>query len=104
MDLKDILAEVETSTREAVLAFHAGHHDITENYLMNQMLTLCAYFDDKKEHGEPVTKATDKQVQEDEQKEKPAAVPGASLHPGPFGPAEAYLKFGVPQTEQKPTQ
>ena len=81
MDLKDVIADLDRTAKEAHNAFHAGHHDVAENYLMEQMLETCAYFDGKITLPEHVTKSATNETPPAEQSEKPAEVPGAQVRP-----------------------
>ena len=104
MDLKDVIADVREKAIEAHNAFHAGHGDVSEKYLLEIAEKIVEYLEITIPKKVDVTEATDIQTPANEQTEKPAAAPGASLHPGPFGPDAAARQAGHPEEAEKQTQ
>lgn len=104
MDLKDVIANVEKSTTEAHRAFHAGHGNVAEDYLMDQMLMICSYFNGKITLPADVTSPNDNESQTDTVTEKPAEVPGAAVQPAAVEPAAAARAVPFAQQDEKPTQ
>ena len=104
MDLKDMIAELDKGADEAHRAFHAGHYEVAEEFLRTVAHKIAEYLGMKTIEQEHVTEATDIQTPANEQTEKPAAAPGASLHPGPFGPDAAARQAGHPEEAEKQTQ
>ena len=89
MDLKDVIAKVKVGQEEAELAFHAGHHEVSENFLMQAMVLLCKYFDEKTKPAGDVTESATSEKPADEQTETPAEVPDAQAAAAPGAQAAA---------------
>ena len=104
MDLKDVIKSNREKAIEAHNAFHAGHSDVAENYLMEQMLKTCAYFDGKITLPGGVNEPTDKLKPAEVQSEKPAAVPGDAVRPAAVLPADEGSKVLPASQFQKPNQ
>ena len=104
MDLKDVLAKVKVGQEEAELAFHAGHHEVSENFLMQAMVLLCKYFDEKTKQEGDVTESATSEKPADETKEKPApASPAAAA--GALGAQAAASQTKPPGLQgEKPPQ
>ena len=104
MDLKDLITEYLANGEEAFRAFNAGHPETSEKLFRQNEKLIEEYFKGKATPTGDVKKSASMEKTEDEQKEKPAAVPGASLRPGPFGPAQDAPKGSAPQQEPKQTE
>ena len=104
MDLKDVIKEVRDKAVEAHNAFHAGHHDVAENYLMEQMLKICAYFNGNITLPEVVKTSASTEKTEDEQKEKPEAALGDSDHLDALHPLYGPQKGAKDLGEKRQTQ
>ena len=104
MDLKDVIAIVDQEANEAHRAFHAGHHENAEKHLYTIEKTVVEYLRMPATPAGDVTKATEKQVPEDEQKEKPAEVPGAPAPIRGVVPFAAARQNSQSPEAEKPTQ
>jgi len=97
MDLKDVVAIAAHTATEAGLAFHAGHHDESEKLLMELMVGLGKYFDEKTTPAGDVTESATSEEPADELKEWPGEVPGAVLPATQFAPAADAQKKALDQ-------
>lgn len=104
MDLKDVVQNAQQNALEASSAFHAGHRDKAERFLMAQMLETGKYFDEKtKPAGDVTESATSEQGAGDSQ-EKPAQVPGAPAQLDTPAAAAAAQNVGRDPCGEKRTQ
>jgi len=97
MDLKDVVAIAAHTATEAGLAFHAGHHDDSEKLLMELMVGLGKYFDEKTKPAGDVTESATSETPAGPPEEKPAEVPGAYLHPAAHAADVAAQKKALDQ-------
>ncbi len=97
MDLKDVIVTVRERAMEATNAFHAGHHDVAEQYLLEQLLEIQKYFNEKPTPAGDVTESTSSSPDAGPPEEKPAAVPGASAQPAVGDPAAAAQQKALDQ-------
>jgi len=94
MDLKDVVANAQVTSNEALLAFNAGHYDEAEKQLMAQMIETGKYFDEKTTPAGDVTESATTKTDAEEPQEKPAEVPGAPAQPAPGAAAAAAQSIG----------
>ena len=104
MDLKDVIKSNREKAIEAHNAFHAGHHDVAENFLMEQMLKTCAYFDGKITLPEHVKQANDTSSHEDKLPATPAQAPGAEVPRPGVVPFQNPPKIHPASRLEKPDQ
>ena len=104
MDLKDVVSNVYAKAAEAHAAFHAGHHDVAEQYLAGIRAQIVEYERAPEQRTEDVTESATSSLDEKAPKEKSAEVPGAPAQPAEEGPVLPASQFGVSQTDEKPTQ
>ena len=97
MDLKDVVQRVRDSATEAELAFRAGHPDVAERYLMDQMVDIRKYFDEKTSPAGDVTESATSEKPEETSTEKPEQVPGAVLPAKQFVSPDADQKKALEQ-------
>lgn len=81
MDLKDAVSSVYANAAEAHAAFHAGHRDISENYLKSIQVQVEQYFGERKPTSAEVAEQVTSETSVDEQTETPEEVPGAQVRP-----------------------
>ena len=104
MDLKDVVSNVNKKAEEASRAFHAGHPDVAENYLMEQMLEIGKYFDERTTPAGDVTESVTSETASEVPEAKPAAVFGgpehlAALEPV-YGPQKGAKTLGEKRLPQ----
>lgn len=97
MDLHDVLGTVELAYGEAKRAFHAGHHDDSEKLLMEVMLALGKYFDERTTPAGDVTESATSEKPAEEKTETPAEAPGAVLPASQFDPAASAQQKALDQ-------
>lgn len=102
MDLKDLVANNQVTSAEALSAFNAGHHDKAEEQLKTQMIETGKYFDEKTTPAGDVTGSATSEKPDEVQKEKPAEVPGSPAQPAAAAPAAAAQQIGTGSAEPKP--
>ncbi len=101
MDLNDVVSSVYADSAEAHAAFHAGHHDKAENYLVEIVNTAGEYLVEKGDPRLNVIRATTRETPDEVPIEKPAEVPGAPAQPvavDPVAPASEVLPASPFQT------
>lgn len=67
MDLKDVIFTLEGATKEASLAYHAGHPEQSHSHLAEAKSTIDAYFENK-----DIQVATTAQEPDQDEDQKPA--------------------------------
>jgi len=104
MELKDVVSSVYANAAEAHAAFHAGHHEDSERYLMSIMLQVGKYLDEKKLTPAEVVEQVTSETVDESQKETLVEDPGSS--DSPVKPAAQFLGENVGQVIQseKPNQ
>ncbi len=104
MDLNEVIEKVEHAAQEAGKAFRAGHNDVAEKYLMDQMLETGKYFDENLRPESDVTDSATSEKPAEVPEAKPAEVPGAPAKPAAEGPVLPASQFGGSLTDEKPSQ
>jgi len=104
MELKDVVKDVYANAAEAHAAFHAGHHEDSERYLMSVMLQVGKYLDEKKLTPAEVAEQVTSSMGDEHQKETLVEDPGSSESAAK--PAAQFLGENVGQVVQseKPNQ
>ena len=104
MDLKDLVQNVRDKANEAHNAFHAGHHDVAEQYLAGIRAQILEYERAPEQRTEDVTKLATTEKPDEDQKDTPAKALGAQSQPAVVDPAAAAQQIGQGQEPSKPTQ
>jgi len=104
MDLKDIVSGVYANAAEAHKAFHAGHRDTAESYLMSVMIQVGKYFDEKPPTTAEVVEQVTSETVDESQKETPDEVPDSKPIPASFDAAAAGRQAGAGAAEPTPPQ
>ena len=104
MDLKDVVIAVKEKTKEAELAYNAGHHDVAEKYLGEIRLTVEAYFDVPATPAGDVTGSAVSEKPDEVQKDTPAKALGAAAQSATPGAAAAAGKPLPASQIEKPNQ
>ena len=104
MDLKDVVKNTKDKAEEAHSAFHAGHHDVAEQYLAGIRAQIVEYERAPEQRTEDVTKSATSEKPDEVSKETPAKALGAPAQPAASPAAAAAQQIGQGQADQKPTQ
>ncbi|MBA7630458.1 hypothetical protein ES703_37980 [subsurface metagenome] len=104
MDLKDVVANLQVTSAEALSAFNAGHHDKAEERLMAQMIETGKYFDEKTKPAGDVTGSATSEKPAESLEETQAKVSGSGVHPAVIDPVAAAQQIGTGSVEPKPPQ
>jgi len=104
MDLKDVVSSVYANAAEAHKAFHAGHHEDSERYLMSIMLQVGKYLDEKKLTAAEVVEQVTSETDVESQKETPVEDPGSKAIPASFDAAAAGRAAATGAAEPTPPQ
>ncbi|MBA7648715.1 hypothetical protein ES703_56503 [subsurface metagenome] len=104
MDLKDVVQNTKDKATEAHSAFHAGHHDVAEQYLAGIRAQIVEYERVPEQRTEDVTKSATIEKPDEVQKDTPAKALGAPAQPAVIDPAAAAQQIGTGSAEPKPTQ
>ncbi|MBA7609971.1 hypothetical protein ES703_17174 [subsurface metagenome] len=104
MDLKDVVKNTKDKAEEAHSAFHAGHHDVAEQYLAGIRAQIVEYERAPEQRTEDVTKSATSEKPDEVSKETPAKALGAPAQPVSTAAAAAALGSVNAQEPSKPTQ
>ncbi|MBA7675837.1 hypothetical protein ES703_84075 [subsurface metagenome] len=104
MDLKDVVKNAKDKAAEAHSAFHAGHHDVAEQYLAGIRAQIVEYERVPEQRTEDVTKLATTEKPAQVPKDMPAQVPGAPVQPAAVDQTGQVLPASQFQTQSKPTQ
>ncbi len=104
MDLKDVVANSQVTSAEALSAFNAGHHDKAEGILMAQMIETGEYFGERTTPAGDVTESATSEKPAETLEETQAKVSGPGVHPAVIDP-DAPASEVLPASQfEKPTQ
>ena len=101
MDLSEVVSSVYADSAEAHSAFHAGHHDKAENYLVEIVNTAGEYLVEKGNPRLKVIRATTSEAPDETLAETQVEDPGAPAQPvavDPVAPASEVLPASQFQT------
>lgn len=97
MDLKDVIATVREKAIEAHNAFHAGHHDVAEQYLAGIRAQIVEYERAPEQRTEDVTESATSEKPAEASPATPAAPGGPAAQAGAVLPADAAQQKALDQ-------